>query len=83
MLLVTRDESFEDIYNYDDIMGKVEDIPTAVIRKSDGDTIKDYIKSNPNEVTNIHMLIKFKSVYSLLITLAIKGYCKNKLLLEG
>jgi len=62
MLLVSIDETFEDINNYDDFMGKVEDIPTAVIRKSDGDIIKDFIKMQPDKYKLIHMVMKFKSV---------------------
>ena len=62
MLLVSRDETFESKLNYDDSLSKVEDIPTAIIKKSDGDTIKDFIKASPNLFSRINMLIKFENV---------------------
>ncbi len=62
MLLNTVDETFEDILNYDDIMGKVEDIPTAVVRKSDGNTIKDFIRLNLEKGKKIKFVMKFISV---------------------
>jgi hypothetical protein len=62
MLLVSDDETYGDLYNYDDILGKVEDIPTAIIRKSDGNIIKDFIKTKPEQYQSIHMVMKFASV---------------------
>jgi len=62
MLLVMNEENFGDLYNYDDPMGKVEDIPTVIITKSSGDIIKDYITVRPQEKDNIHMVIKFGTV---------------------
>ena len=62
MLLVSRDETFESKLNYDDSLSKVENIPTAIIRKVDGDSIKDFINSNPNLFSRINMLIKFEAV---------------------
>ena len=62
MLLVSRDDTFESKLNYDDSLSKVENIPTAIIRKVDGDLIKDFIKTNPSLFARINMLIKFESV---------------------
>jgi len=62
MLLVTQDVFFDEINNYDDSMGKVEDIPTAIIRKADGEIIKEFIRNNPMQYQNVHMVMKFKSV---------------------
>ena len=62
MLLVTNDEGFNEISNYDDTTSKVEDIPTAIIRKSDGDIIKDYIRMNPSNYKDVIMTMQFHSV---------------------
>lgn len=64
MLLVTSGEDFEEENNYDDLIGKVEDIPTAIIKKSTGDVIKNYIKDKKSSYDKnlIHMVMKFKSV---------------------
>jgi len=65
MLLVSRDETFETKLNYDDPLAKVENIPTVIIRKSDGDTIKDFIKTFPSLFSRINMLINFENVFKL------------------
>lgn len=62
MLLVSRDEGFEQELNYDDGTGKADDIPTIIIKKSDGDEIADYMQSNTAQAHLVTMLIKFEAV---------------------
>ena len=67
MLLVSDDQTFKNYLNYDDVFGKVENLPTVIIRKSDGDIIKDFIRMNKDLYDSIHMLIGFNSVIFLII----------------
>lgn len=62
MLLASRDESFEDDLNFDAPTGKVEHIPTLIIKKSDADILKDFITKNPDQYESVHMYIKFENV---------------------
>jgi len=64
MLLVSRDETFESKLNVDDSLSKIDSIPTAIIRRSDGESIKEFIKQYPSLFARINMLIKFESVFN-------------------
>jgi predicted DNA binding protein len=60
MLLVSDDETFHHDMNIDDQLGERIDIPTVILKKSDGQAIIDYLKKN--ELTKVTMSIKFVSV---------------------
>jgi hypothetical protein len=62
MLLVSRDDGFEANINKDDYYGKAEDIPTMIIKNSDGNKLKDFITKNPSLYSRINMLVKFESI---------------------
>jgi hypothetical protein len=60
MLLVSNDETFHHEMNVDDKLGERIDIPTVILKKSDGETIKRYISNNPHQ--KVMMSVKFVSV---------------------
>lgn len=59
MILVSDNESFNSEFNRDDQSGEKLDIPTVIIKSSDGQIIKDYVKENPN--VDISMTIFFET----------------------
>lgn len=60
MLLVSDDETFKTSDNVDDQLGNRVDIPTVIIKKSDGQSIKRYLNDKPG--AKVVMAIKFMSV---------------------
>lgn len=57
MLLVSNDRSFKEYRNVDDQLGNRVDIPTVIIRKDEGEEIKNYMSSNNYD--KVVMSIKF------------------------
>ncbi len=60
MLLVSDDESFHDELNVDDKLGERIDIPTIIITKGNGHSIKRYIENNP--LSKVIVSVKFVSL---------------------
>lgn len=59
MILVSDDKSFKNYKNVDDKIGDRVDIATVIIRKDEGNEIKDYIQNHPYE--KVVMSIKFNA----------------------
>jgi hypothetical protein len=49
MLLVSDDKSYKELRNVDDQLGNRVDIPTVIIRRDEGQEIRNYMNSNPND----------------------------------
>lgn len=62
MLLISDDKSFKDHHNVDDKLGDRVNIATVILRKSEGDEIKNFIKNNPKN--KVVMSIKYTSAKS-------------------
>jgi hypothetical protein len=60
VVLISDSENFHHEENKDDKLGERIDIPTVIIRKSDGETITDYMKKNT--IRKVTMSVKFVSV---------------------
>ena len=60
MILVSDDDSFKDSLNSEDKLGERVEITTIIIKKKDGDIIKDYFRQNPNN--DVSMSVKFNSI---------------------
>lgn len=60
MLLVSDDRSFKEHRNRDDVLGNRITIPTVILKKDEGEAIKNYIDNNKNE--KVVMSIKFSGV---------------------
>jgi hypothetical protein len=60
MIIVSDDETFHDEMNVDDKLGERIDIPTIIITKSNGDTIKKYIEKNPE--AKVTVSVKFVTI---------------------
>ena len=59
MLLVSNDESFKESKNVDDQLGDRVDIPTIIIKKQEGDELRNFMSSSNEKVV---MSIKFSGV---------------------
>jgi hypothetical protein len=57
MLLVSSDRTFQESKNVDDQLGSRVDIPTVIIKKDEGDEIRQYMSLNQGE--KVVMSIKF------------------------
>ncbi len=62
MLLVSNDRTFKDFRNIDDQLGNRVDIPTVIIRKDEGDEIRNFLSANTNE--KVVISIKFSGAKS-------------------
>lgn len=61
MLLVSNDERTEKDENVDDKLGESVNIPTIIMKRSDGQLIKEAI-NNSNEESIVLMSVKFTSL---------------------
>lgn len=57
MLLVSSDRTFQESKNVDDQLGNRVDIPTVIIKKDEGDEIRQYMSMNQGD--KVVMSIKF------------------------
>lgn len=60
MILISNDQSFKSSYNQDDQLGDSIDIPTIILRNSEGAEIRRFITENPN--SEVVLNIKFTGV---------------------
>jgi hypothetical protein len=67
MLLVSDDRSFKDHYNVDDQIGDRVNIATVIIKKDEGEEIRNFLYQNTHE--HVVMSIKFTSKFAEFLTL--------------
>jgi hypothetical protein len=60
MLLVSDDSTYKKLYNVDDQLGDRIDIPTVILKRDEGEEIRNFLIKNTNE--KVVMSIKFIGV---------------------